>query len=198
MGSIEQLIAALDRNSDLLERVVAGQEAAMAALANGGGSTRKPRAAKSAPESTTGSADTAADNGGTAGNDTAAPADTGSQAGAAETASDSASGPVIAPILSEIGSDADKLKAHVSAWTGGTEDAGERGKRVQLLKDIAGSLGVAPKFSDLVPHVAKAVFLVERAKALGVDAVDVTVDYDYDGDPAQGGTPAAGSESDFG
>jgi hypothetical protein len=51
--SIEQALAdntaALTRNSDLLERVIAGQEAAMEKLNAGGASTRKPRAAKADP-----------------------------------------------------------------------------------------------------------------------------------------------------
>jgi hypothetical protein len=62
------------------------------------------------------------------------------------------------------------MKEYVTGWTGSTEDADERGKRVELLKAIAGKLGVAPKFADLVPHAAKTVFFIERAKASGVDA----------------------------
>lgn len=195
--------AALERNSALLERVVAGQEAAFAKLESGGTTTRR-RSSKATAEPA--AADTASDSGdsgnspSTSGNEAAA-ADTASPAPAAETASEAAPAattPVIQPILDGIGNDADKLKAHIQGWTGGTEDADERAKRVQLLKDIAASLGVAPKFSDLIPVALKAVFLIERARAGGIAAVDVKADYDFNGDPAQGlEAKSTSSESDF-
>lgn len=193
-GSIETLVAALvaalDRNSSLLERVIAGQEAAMAALASGGtgGAKRTPRAKKDdeTPAGTTEGAGNAAASTETsaADSDAAAASPAATTAPTAETPA--ATAPVgVAAIVAGIGTDPEKLKAHIMGWTGSTEDAAEKGKRVELLKAIAASFGVAPKFTDLIPHAAKAVFLVERAKALGVDKVDVAAAYDFDGDPSQ-------------
>lgn len=175
--------AAVNRNSDLLERVVAGQEAAMEKLASGGtGRKRTTKATETPPADDAGNATSAG----------AEPAGTESPEAGATAADD---GPTVASIIAAIGTDADKLKEHVSAWTGGTEDQAERAKRVELLKAIAGKFGVAPKFAELIPHLQQTVFLIERAKASGVDSVDVNAAYDFDGDPAQ--TVEAGGGSDF-
>jgi hypothetical protein len=177
--------AALNRNSDLLERVVAGQEAAMAKLESNSGSGRKRSTKKDEPA--------AGDSSGNAGNE---PADTGSQEGAAAAASEpEVTTQTVADIAQGITSEA-QMKEYVSAWTGGTEDQDERAKRVGLLKAIAGKLGVSPNFASLTPHAAKTVFFIERAKALGVDEVDVEAAYDFDGDPAQT-VAAAAPASDF-
>jgi hypothetical protein len=180
--------AATNRNSDLLERVIAGQEAAMEKLASGGTSTRKPRTPK--PDSTS-----APETSGEAGNASEGSAATESPEAAATPAAEPEA-PTVASIVAAIGTDADKLKEHVTGWTGSTDDADERAKRVQLLKDIAAKFGVAPKFADLIPHLQQTVFLIERAKASGVASVDVAAAYDFDGDPAQE-APAAGGSSDF-
>jgi hypothetical protein len=194
--SIEQLLAdntaALTRNSDLLERVIAGQEAAMEKLNAGGASTRKPRGSKA----TETPADPIAAAAGNSTGDAAESADTASGAEGATAAVETVTTQTVADIAGGITTEA-QMKEYVTGWTGSTEDADERGARVNLLKAIAGKLGVAPKFADLVPHAAKAVFLIERAKATGVDSVDVEAAYDFDGDPAQE-APAAASESDFG
>lgn len=169
--------AAANRNSDLLEQVVAGQQAAMEKLAAGGTGTRKPRAAKADPAV------------GEAGNgESGDSAPTESPEAGATAAPDTS---IAAGITTE-----DQMKEYVSAWTAGTEDAAERAKRVGLLKGVAEKLGVAPKFAELVPHAAKVVFFIERAKATGVDSVDVNAAYDFDGDPAQ--TIETDSGSDFG
>lgn len=96
--------------------------------------------------------------------------------------------------------DADELKAFVSAWTGGTDDAAERAERVNFLKAIAAELGVAPKFGELVgaeDGVKKTCFYINRKKE-GL-SVDFGHDYDFDGDPAQDavGNEDAGGDSDF-
>jgi hypothetical protein len=197
--SIEQLLAdntaALTRNSDLLERVIAGQEAAMEKLNAGGGSTRKPRGAKA--NETPADPVVAESNAGNSTGDAAGSADTASGAeGAAAASEPEVTTQTVADIAGGITTEA-QMKEYVTGWTGSTEDADERGARVNLLKAIAGKLGVAPKFADLVPHAAKTVFLIERAKALGTAAVDVEAAYDFDADPAQE-APAAASESDFG
>ena len=82
-------------------------------------------------------------------------------------------------------------------WTKSTDDADERGRRVQFLKDMAtefGGAGTAALVSS--PENAKrAVFYIERKKS-GLD-VNFNADYDYDGDPAQGGSaPAAEADGD--
>lgn len=166
---INRLIAAFDKNTAILERVVAGQEAALAKL-DGAKAPTTTRKKKDEP---------AAGNG--------EPAATESPAVAATTA-------YKAPVIA----DADALKAHISAWTGGTEDTAERQRRVDLLKAIAAKFGVAPKFGELLPHASKAVFLVDRAKAMGVDAVDLKAQYDFAGHPEQEVAAAAESEDEFG
>lgn len=180
-GSIEALTAALTRNSDLLERVIAGQEAAIAKL-EGGSAPRTTRSRKAAAEEV-------ADAG------KAAPASTASgDTGAGAAANDAPAASPLKAIIDAI-TDADTMKAFVQKWTQGTEDADERKKRVDLLKAIAQHLGVETKFDALVPHKAQTVFYIERSKA-GC-SVDFAADYDFDGDPAQGGAPAA-SDDDFG
>jgi hypothetical protein len=190
--SLEQALAentaALTRNSELLERVVAGQEAAIEKL-NSAPSTRK-RATKT--DTAPAAEATAEDTSGNATGAEAEAADTASGAGAATPAAEPAG---VATIVAGITNE-EQLKGYVSAWTGSTEDAAERGQRVELLKGMSAKLGVNPKFAELVPHTAKVVFFIERAKALGTAAVDVEAAYDFDGSPSQEVTPAA-STSDF-
>lgn len=190
--SLEQALAentaALTRNSELLERVIAGQEAAMEKLNGGSAAPRRTRKKDETPAA----GQTAADAGNST--ETAASADTASAAGDAGTASETEAPVAVASIAAGITDEAG-MKAFVTGWTGSTEDAAERAKRVELLKGIAGKLGVAPKFADLVPHASKVVFFIERAKAKGVDAVDVEAAYDFNADPAQ--EVAADTGSDF-
>lgn len=173
LASTAAMAEALKANTAILERVVAGQEAALAKLDGAKApTTGRGRAKKDEAEPAAGNAE---------------PAATESPAVAATTA-------YKAPVIA----DADALKAHISAWTGGTEDTAERQKRVELLKAIAAKFGVAPKFGELLPHASKAVFLVDRAKAMGVDAVDLKAEYDFDGHPEQEVAAAAESEDEFG
>lgn len=181
------LAAALAANTAILERVVEGQQTAIEKLegakASGGrGRTKKtedaPAEEKKAP--------------------TKEPAAT--ESGAADAGSASNKSPVAATVK-KIGTDQEKMKAFVAEWTGETEDQTERESRVGLLKSMAQHFG-GKGYSALVASdetAAQAIFYVERAKALGVKAVDFSADYDFDGDPAQGGSaePAAKDDDDF-
>jgi cytochrome c1 len=191
--SLEQALAentaALTRNSELLERVVAGQEAAIEKLNSGTTSRKRTPKADAAPAA---EGATAEDTSGNATGAEAEAADTASGAGAATPAAEPTG---VATIVAGITNE-EQLKGYVSAWTGSTEDAAERGQRVELLKGMSAKLGVNPKFAELVPHTAKVVFFIERAKALGTPAVDVEAAYDFDGSPSQEVTPAA-TASDF-
>jgi len=159
-------------NTAILERVVAGQEAALAKLEG----TKPATTGRGRPKKD----ETPAGN--------VEPAATETPAAAAESAYE-------APKITT----SDELKAYISAWTGGAPNDEDRAKRVQLLKGIAAKYGVNPNFTELLPHAAKAVFLVDRAKALGVDGVDLGADYDFAGHPEQEvAAPAATSDDEFG
>lgn len=165
MKSVAGLTAALEVNTANLERVIAGQAAAMEKLegtkATG---TRTPRAKKE---------------------------DATPKTEDAPKVEEKPKNPD-KPKAAALPKNADELKTFVSAWTGGTDDADERAARVQFLKDIAAELGVAPKFAELAgaeDGIKKTVFYINRKKE-GLK-VDFGADYDLDGDPAQ---DAAGNE----
>jgi hypothetical protein len=158
--------AALNRNSDLLERVVAGQEAAIEKLAAGGGSTRKPRGTKTetAPQillsrkpretRTTVGRRTRSLPTRRLGRTMPRPAAEASDAAPAGVAT------IVAGITNE-----EQMKAYVTGWTGSTEDAAERAKRVELLKGIAGQARRRSEVRRTRPAHGKVVFFIERAKA---------------------------------
>lgn len=186
--SIEQIIAdntaALNRNSDLMERVIACQEAAIAKL-EGAPAAKRTRARKEE-----------------------APAGNGSPGSAAtESAGDGASGasevtepPAASQSAAEqAAKSVESLTAYLKSWTSSAPDDAEKNKRVDLLKAVAEKNGVAPGFSTIFPHAKELVFFVERYKA-GITDIDLSLDYDLDGDPAQAveAGPAATSDDEFG
>lgn len=159
-AALADLTAAVKANSALLERVVAGQQAAIEKLEGGAkpASTRGRKPAAEQPKA-----------------ETPAPAETPTPAPAAP-----------AKPATALPKDADELKAFVSAWTGGTDDADERKARVDFLKAIAQELGVEAKFAALAgaeDGIKKTVFYINRKKE-GL-SVDFSADYDFDSDPAQ-------------
>lgn len=173
-GSVAALTEVVKAQTAISERLLAGQQAAIEKLeaakpASSGTRTRKP---KDEPQ----------------GN--AEPAATESGAADAKTASEEKS------FLPDV-KDADGLKAHVGAWTGATEDADERAKRVGVLKAMAEHFGCAPKFAELAAdsdRLKQSLFFIERAKA-GLP-IDFSADYDFAGDPKQDGGVAAVVEED--
>jgi len=187
LAAIEAQTAALTRNSDLLERVVAGQEAAMAKLEGSPAPARRSSRKAAEPAA----AEPAAASGNA---DTSSASDTASAAAAGSASEPAATG--VGPIVAEIGEDSEKLKAFVGTWTGGTDDQTERARRVQLLKDIAAKLGVPTQFGALIPHLSRVVFYIERDRAGAT--VDLTAEYDFAGDPAQEVAAAAAGDDDFG
>lgn len=105
--------------------------------------------------------------------------------------------PAVAETFFTVPDSVEAFKEYVGKWTGEVEPGTpERAKRVDLLKAIASHFGVNPKFPELFPHVKEAVFFIERSKA-GLE-VNLKVDYDYSGDPKQGGEAPAADEDDFG
>lgn len=167
-AALADLTAAVQANSALLERVVAGQQAAMEKLADAKPATgTRTRKAKDEPAAAT-----------TEEPKTEAPAPAAA-----------------AKLATALPRDADELKAFVSAWTGGTDDPEERKARVEFLKAIAQELGVEAKFAALAgaeDGIKRTVFYISRKKE-GL-TVDFSADYDFDGDPAQ---DAVGNEDDF-
>lgn len=189
--AIEAHNAALNRNSDLLERVVAFQEKAIDKL-EGSPTTKTTRSRKAKEE-----APPVADGSDAAGNSAGASAGTESAAAAA-TASEQGGG-AVADIVAGIGADADNLKKYALAWTAAADaadSAAENKRRVELLRGIADKLGTGLTFAELMPHVTQVVFYIERDKALP-GQVDFDADYDFGADPAQR-VAAAPSADEFG
>lgn len=172
--SIEQLLtentAALNRNSDLLERVIAGQEAAMAKLE--GAVAAKPASRSRKPK------DEDAGNAGGEGASTASqePAATPAvEPAPAADAADAADAPTATQ--DDVRKAAATLKSKLS-----DDEAGA------FMKSLVSHFGT-PKLvgdqSTLTPEqLAQAVFFFER-KALGLP-VDLNAEYDFAGDPGQG------------
>lgn len=195
--SIEALIAdhtaqlgamteALKANTAILERVVAGQQAALEKIEGAKAPTaRKPRAAAApAAEAPAAEAPAAEEPGKSPPEE---PAATGSGADGAASASESP----LSTLVSVASTGAEAMKAYVSSWTGeGTDE--ERATKVTNLKAIAAELNVGLKFAELVPHAEKVVFYIERYK-LGLP-VDLKADYDFAGDPGQGAEQAEDDE----
>jgi hypothetical protein len=174
MTSIVALTTALNRVADNQDRLIAGQAAAIAAAEGGKTSTRTPRASKK--------------------EETPAPA-AGQKVEEVVEPRTVEEVVAAAPEMANV----DALKEYVTKWTGAATDDADKAARVGLLKGIAGKFGVKPAFSELFPHAVQAVFLIERAKKLGISAVDLKADYDFSGDPAQDvGGPAATSDDEFG
>lgn len=165
--AVQDLIAAIGVNSGHLERVIAGQEAAMAKLDG-----------KPAPKSRAKKEDTP-------------PATEKKVEPAAEE-------PKKTAVFSLPSTEAE-MKAYVAAWTGATDDADERASRVDFLKALATHFG-GKGYGALVQSeetAKQAVFFIERKK-LGLK-VDLNAEYDFDGEPGQGGDSAAeADEDDFG
>lgn len=167
--------AALKENTEILKRVVAGQQAALDKLdgAKASGSTGRGRGKKEEP---------AAQEPEKAPEPTPTPEP--------ETTS-------FLPAI-KVGDD-EALKAHVQPWLGAAEKGTpEATARVDFLKDAAKELGVNPKFTELAAdadRLKQFLFFFERKKA-GLE-VNFSADYDFDGDPTQGGSAPA-DDSDFG
>lgn len=179
--SLEQAMvdvaAALNANTAILERVVAGQEAAMAKLEGAKApAARTPRAKKD--DATTGAADAGA-------------------AGAAEAAAEKPKpAAAAAAVLTQ-----DDLKTVAMDWRNGTaEGSTERAAANTFFTELAAHFGVAkfvgPEGINDAEQIKQAIFLVKRKKE-GL-SVDFAADYDFDGDPCQGAEsdPANGAEED--
>jgi hypothetical protein len=174
-ASVTALTAALGRVADNQERLLAGQQAAIDKLEGG-----KPATTRSRKTADPVVAETAK---------TEAVVEPKPETVVTET-------PKPVSFLPAGVTDADTLKAYVSEWTGAVT-GDDKVKRVDLLKAIAQHLGVEPKFAPLSADAAKlkqALFFIERSKA---DLpVDFSADYDFAGDPKQGGaSPAADADS---
>lgn len=164
------VVAALNRNSDLLERVVAGQEAAMAKLGDA-----KPATRSRTPKAT----DPVVEQG------NAAPAATESAEAGAAAAADAA--PALPTTV-------DEMKSYCGAWTATAANADAKNAMLAFFRDAAAKLGGAGT-AGLLLDAKKSVFWIERKKA-GLD-VDFDATYDFGGDPKQA-APAATSDDDFG
>lgn len=163
--------AALKENTAVLQRVVAGQQAAIEKIEGAKPATTRTRAPKK--------------------DDTPAPAPTEEQV-AGDTPQSFLPG-------IKVGDD-EGLKAHVQPWLAeATKGSPEALARVDFLKSASAHLGVEPKFPQIAAEADRLkqfLFFFERKKA-GID-VNFSAEYDFDGDPKQDAAPAAGDDSDFG
>ncbi|MBH0113214.1 hypothetical protein I5E68_09675 [Novosphingobium sp. YJ-S2-02] len=198
LKSNSALEAALAANTAILERVVEGQQTAIEKLegakASGGRGRSRTKPAEDKPAEDKPAEDKPANE---AKKDK--PAEAASTARGADDAGAAASSSPVAAIAKKIGTDVDKMKQFIADWTGETDDKEEREARVDLLKGMAQHFG-GKGYSALVTSAetaSQAIFFVERARALGVSAIDFKADYDFDGDPAQGGDAETSSDDDF-
>lgn len=162
-AALAELTSALNKNTEHLARVIAGQEAAMAKLEGTTGTTTR-RTRKAADE---------------------APAAPAAEKPAAEPAAEKTPEPAT-PAAQTFTQD--DLKAVAMEWRNSTTDEAARKKQNELFVAIAAHLGVSkmtgpegPQDSD---QIKQAVFFIRRAMA-GLK-VDFGADYDFDGAPDQG------------
>lgn len=175
------LTAALNKNSTLLERVIAGQEAAMAKLE---GSTAAPAARRTRK---------AADAPATEQGNESAPAATEQPVADAAAASE----PAAAATFTQ-----DDLKAAAMGWRKAATEAKDEAalkKQGELFLGIAAHFGspklTGPESTLTSEQIKQAVFFTKRAQA-GL-SVDFSADYDFDGAVDQGAAASA-DEDPFG
>lgn len=172
--SLEALLAentaALTTQTAILERVLLGQEAAMAKL-EGATTARKPRATKAAEETTaqTGNAEASSES---------APAATATPAAGAASASE--------PTQND-------LKALAMKWRETAADQAAKDVQNALLVAIVAKIGAVkltgPEGPTDPDQIGQVMFYIERAAA-GLP-VDLNADYDFNGPVDQGVAAAA-------
>lgn len=187
--SIEERLAentaAINRNSDLLERVVAGQAAAIEKIEGAKPSRTKPAAAAPAATPAAEPAQTPA---------AAEPAATPAAAAAEPTPAAAA-----APAIVEVSDD--DVKAAALAWMAKVDPTGtdmaKKTECAQKLTEIVAYFGLDGKLTGPQSKLdaeqrQQALFFINRWAA-GL-TVDFSADYDFDGDPTQGAAPAAAED----
>lgn len=188
------LIEALNRNSSNLERVIAGQEAAMAKLetAAGGATTRTRRSIKATDAVTTSDSANLGPNG-----EDVVP----------ETKPAVTTAPTVHTLLASANGETKKnaknedeptgnyragefsrqeVKNEFIGWLGDTTDANERKARAAFVGEVAQHFGVQKPFDPTNgitdPEQLKQTLFFLRRKRDGLK-VDFSADYDFDGDP---------------
>lgn len=185
MGALTAHTAALGANTAVLERVVAGQAAAMEKLEAGSGKAAtgtRSRKAAAAPET---------------------PPATEPAAAAPEAPATAGKEPIPdAPQTTVCGVDVtsdDALRAHIAAYLNRDTDAAARKERGGILATFLAEMGTKTFVGDEgvkdINDRRRLAFYVARAAA-GLP-VDFAADYDFDGDPAQGDAPAADAGDEF-
>ncbi|MGN5375826.1 hypothetical protein [Sphingomonas hankookensis] len=207
--ALDRHTAALTRQSDLTERVIAGQEAAMAKLEGGSTGARKPRetaAEKKAREAAEAAAAT------TGGADTAPSTSTPAAGEKPVTTTPAAEPDPVHPLLASPNGEQvpvknpktgemedtptanyrasdfsrDQVKNEFIGWLGDTTDADERKARAAFVAAIGQHFGVAKPFHPTEgltdDDQRKQTLFFLRRKREGL-AVDFSTDYDFDGDP---------------
>lgn len=197
--ALEQLLvdltAALTANTEVLGKILAGRDEALAKLeagaaaAEGGPKTTRTRRTTKADEAPAAvPADT--------GNVDGAPAVTESPEAGAAAASEPAPTPVVqeAPAISD-----DMIRSEATAYVagGGTqEESQKRGAFIASLLQHFGTKSLVGETGITDPADRKQCLFFVRRKVAGLD-VDFAADYDFDGDPAQELVAAAASGGDF-
>lgn len=168
---VDALITALNANTAILERVVAGQEKAIEKLEGKAPANKTTRGRPKKDE-------------------TPEPEEKKPEPKAEEPAATESGDTDVADVTSEakkIGTDVEKMKAYIADWTAEADDADERAARVDMLKKMAAHFG-GKGYGALVTDkdtALKTVFFVERAKAVGLKNVDLDAKYDFKGAPDQ-------------
>lgn len=162
--ALAELTAAITKNTAVLEQVLAGQGKALEVVAEG----KSPTTRKS---STTKKAD-----------------DKKADDKKAEVTTTASSNGII-------GATEEQLMTVAKAWVGKAADEDEKKERSAFLAKIAAASGkyaegenpyaAGPKSKLDDNDRGKAVFFIKRANKLGMDAVDLTADYDFSGKPEQ-------------
>lgn len=185
--SIEQLLAentaALRENTETVQKLIAGRDAALAKLEEkvAAGEAKPARASRKKADAEAGNA--------------ATDAATDSPASTSPEPSAQSSAPAAAPAIDQTITDA------VTGYLKGTEDEAERKVRTGDITSIMSHFGgklVGPHSTLDADQKVQALFYVRRFAA-GCE-VNFSQDYDFSGDPAQGAAPAVtveGEEDEF-
>jgi hypothetical protein len=174
-ATIQALIVVQEKNTDALERLLAGREDALEQLKNAASPAATGTRSRAKKVDTV--AETVVENGAAAAATTAATA-------SVETKT----------VARPVDATNDELKARIAAWLG-TDPAQQAERKPQLAALLAqlGSPAVAGEKSTITDEQRyHATFYVERFKA-GLP-VDFGADYDFDGDPLNQDAPAADEE----
>jgi hypothetical protein len=175
---IKGLTEAVNRNTDTVEKLIAGRDSALAQLEKVAGEPKPATRRKKSTDSTEENAAGAAEPGSTAASPAAAPAAQATASGVSE----------------------DDLRGAATAYVGGAgenkDERTARGKNIKAITDHFGTKTlVGPEGITGSEDRVQAMFYLKRFEA-GL-TVDFSAEYDFSGDPAQGDAESASADEEF-